>query len=198
MLTGGLAFSSFYLRTGFETGYRQVFFKSFFHSIFLVLFVFYAGQLLALLVDKKSYLLPMVIVASVVDVWSKLQGVSKALVEMPALQEITRSIMVSIPVAVPATSLGPKFLLFAPIAGGADFLFISFFLAVSCKFGLPLRRSAIAMFIGMVVGITSVVLLHELYDSGYWNFALKGLPGIPFFACAYLFFHWKEFRPNKQ
>lgn len=175
------------LSIGFFSFKMQPDWSAFFHSLFLVVFAFCAGRFMATLVDEKAYLVPVAVVASAGDLWSVFKGLSKQLAESdsPLVQAVTATITVSIPVASGTGAERP----IKPIAGGTDFIFIAFFLAISSKFGLPLRRSAVFMFVGLLAGLSLVILLQR------FRLASGGLPGLPFLAAAYVAAHWTDVRP---
>lgn len=164
--------------------------RAFFHSLFLVLFAFCAGRALSMLVDRKSYLVPAGVVASMADLWSVYRGVSKQLVESesPVAQAVSHIVLVSVPVA---SGTGHEWQI-EPIAGGTDFLFIAFFLGVSQKFSLSIDWSAAAMFIAMFLGLGLVGVLQHFDRS------LAGLPGLPFLAGGYLVANWSAVRPGPR
>ena len=133
------------------------------------------GRLLSRLVDQPRYLIPVVIVISLADVWSLLGGGPS---QMLAQSEIApRMVAVSLPEAGTGN--------LAPAVGITDVLFIAFFLTLSVRFGMNLWRGLLGIAAGLVAALA--ILAH-----GYH------VPGLPFIGGGFIAMQWRRLKPQKK
>jgi hypothetical protein len=103
-----------------------------------------AGDSIARMVEKRSYLLPVLLIATLADIWSVFYGPSLALVESGAVKHA----IITYPVAGrPDLPLLPQVV---PAVGVMDWVFLAFLVQAGVRHQLSLRRLAIATGIGLL------------------------------------------------
>ena len=133
------------------------------------------GSLIARMVESPRYIMPMGLVASLVDVWSVFSGPTKSIMESENREYVLRHAFVTQP------ALGERI---QPIAGAADLVFVALFVCIASRLGLRVGRSMLGMFAGLAIGLAAAMLVG-------------GLPGLPFIAGGFIAANWREVQPGK-
>jgi len=150
-------------------------------DLLLVLAALCFGRLVAGMVRDRNLLLPVAIVASIVDFWGVYWGFVHYASEKA--KEVVEHFLAHPPLAA------------APIAGApqlgsiglGDFVFMAVFFALVARYGMALRATA----------WLSILLL---FGAAFAFIHLQVLPGLPFLAAAVLIANWRRFnlsRPEK-
>jgi len=139
-------------------------------STALVCLALLAGRAVGERVARAGYLLPVALVASAADLWSVLApaGVTSAVVERP---EILPLLVLTFPY------VGAEG--YAPLLGAADVCVVSLYLHVAGRFGLPARRSAAAVILGLIAALAAVLVLA------------RPIPALPMLAGSFIVLHWR-------
>jgi uncharacterized membrane protein len=135
----------------------------------------HVGMIVAKGVSERSYLVPLSLVASIMDVWSVWGGPSKMIVENPQSHNY---FLLLYPL------LGTQQIY--PTIGLGDITFMALYLGVVPQYQLKQRQTSWAL----VAAIFTVYLLSVL--SG------KALPAIPFISTAFLMVNWKLLEFKKK
>jgi uncharacterized membrane protein len=133
------------------------------------------GMIVAKGVSERSFLVPLSLVASIIDVWSVWGGPSKMIVDNPQSHHYFLLLypLLGTPQIYPTIGLG-------------DITFMSLYLGVVPQYQLKQRQTSWAL----AGAIFAVYLLSVL--SG------KALPAIPFISAAFLMVNWKLLEFKKK
>lgn len=150
-------------------------------NVILILAAGMLGRLAARLVREKNLLLPVAVVASLVDFVGVYWGVV-ATMEKTA-PEVVKQLSAQTPVELPAGSPVPTM----AMAGMGDFLFLALFFAIVQRFGMRLGRTVWAS----LAALAAAHLAFALSDR---------LPGLPFISAGVLAANWREmsFTPQEK
>jgi hypothetical protein len=129
---------------------------------------FNLGKLVGLLVNQRSFIVPLALVAAVADLWSVFAGPTAQIIQVP---DYYRYFLVCYP------QLGSTIL--SPIIGIGDFTFLALFLTLIPRFELRARSTSWGIIISFIIA---------LFLSTISN---KGIPVVPFMATAFLVANWK-------
>ena len=133
------------------------------------------GKIIALGVNQRSYLVPLSLVASVMDLWSVWGGPTRIIVEN---QHYQNYFLILYPL------LGTHLIL--PTLGLGDITFLAIYIGVIGKFNLRERATSWAIIFAFIITYLLSIL------SG------KGLPAIPFISAAFLSVNWKQLEFKKE
>ena len=137
---------------------------------------FNLGKLIGVLVNERSYIVPLALVAAVADLWSVFAGPTAHIIEIPTYY---RYFLVCYP------RLGSEILY--PMLGMGDFTFLALFLTLIPRFELRPRATSWGIIISFIVALLLSIISN------------KGIPVIPFMATAFLVANWEllEFKSNE-
>lgn len=136
---------------------------------------FNLGKLVGLLVNQRSFIVPLALVAAVADLWSVFAGPTARIIEIPTYY---RYFLICYP------QLGSDVL--SPMIGIGDFTFLALFLTLIPRFELRAQSTNWGIIVSFIVA---------LFISTISN---KGIPVVPFMATAFLTANWKllEFKKS--
>jgi hypothetical protein len=139
-------------------------------NIALIVWAVLIGRLVSRIIKEGKLLLPVAVVASLVDIFTVFWGfVGKVVDRAPAVGQAFSA-------QAPAVAVAEK--VNAPILtyiGMGDFLFIALFLSVALRSAMPAGRVMWAAFVSMFAAAVVLAL---------WN--PPGIPGVPFISAAVL------------
>ncbi len=135
----------------------------------------HVGKIVAQGVSERSYLVPLSLVASVMDLWSVWGGPSQLIIQNPQSHNY---FLILYPL------LGTQQIY--PTIGLGDITFMALYLGVIPRYQLKRRQTSWAL----IVAIFSVYLLSVL--------SAKPLPAIPFISAAFLVVNWKLLEFKKK
>ncbi|MEI6520298.1 MAG: hypothetical protein WCO98_09720, partial [bacterium] len=174
----------------------------------LILAGIFLGQLIAKLIKEPAMLVPVGLVASLVDIWGVFWGPMKAMSESPTGAAVYGGFG-SVPTATPAM---PEHIaqqipegfarIFTEISkpsqiGLGDFVFLAFFLTCAHWLGFSPRRTMWGIVIGLM--ISSVLFAVSGQDFGYFSFPrIEYLPGLPFICGGALLANLKVWQLTKS
>lgn len=130
------------------------------------LFGYYLGEK----IEKKSWVLSVIVVASIIDVWNIQWGVGKLLIEKP---QVHMFFLLNYPVFGYST---PQYIL-----GIGDFMFVTAYLYVAQRFALGLRKTAAALCCAFIL-ILAIASVSEFY-----------LPALPLLGLIFYGMHYRQF-----
>ena len=148
----------------------------------------FLGRIVSRMLREPSILLPVAVVAAVVDFWGVYWGfvahVSEKAPEVAQSLSAQVPQMADMPIAVPMVGA----------IGAGDFLFLALFMAALHRMGLRLRPTMWALTITLTLGPTLALLIPK------WLFhhELDRLPGLPFISLAALAANWRSLRPSRE
>ncbi len=142
------------------------------------------GRLVSRLVQHPNMVLPVTVVAGLVDIWGVNLGgpVSQMAAHAPKLFD---KLTAKIPHFSAGVAGAPKFI---SVIGVGDYAFLAIFFACLFKFGMNARGSAWLAGVLVCVGMLMVTLS---------KFALA-LPGLPFMAIGIVLPNWKYFQFTRE
>jgi len=144
-------------------------------NLTLTLWAVFLGRLVSRVIREGKLLLPVAVVASVVDVITVLWGPVAAVSEKAP--ELAQTFSASTPVAPPPGMAAP---VLAAIGLG-DFLFLAVFLAVALRYAMNAAATMWATWGVMLIAPAAFFVWPEA----------EGIPGIPFLAVAVLAVNWR-------
>jgi preprotein translocase subunit SecG len=149
--------------------------SSFIVNLAILGIAFNLGKLIGLLVNERSYIVPLALVAAVADLWSVLAGPTAHIIEAPTYY---RYFLICYP------RLGSEIL--HPMVGLGDFTFLALFLTLIPRFNLRVRTTSWGFIVSFIIALLLSVISN------------KGIPVIPFMATAFLAANWGllEFKSN--
>jgi hypothetical protein len=154
----------------------------------LVLAAVFLGRLVSRILREPSILVPVAVVAAVVDFWGVYWGfvahVSKAAPKVAQSLSAPVPQVANLPTGIPTVGA----------MGVGDFLFLAIFIAALYRMGLRLKRTVWALVITLTVGPP----LAFLASRWFFHYELKALPGLPFVALAVLAANWRQVRPSRE
>lgn len=138
--------------------------------LLLVAAAFALGRIIAVRIDVPAILLPLVLLASVLDVWSVYRGVTGELIasKSAALDYLL--------VAYPAVHRGGVL----PYIGVADLLFSSILLGAALGFRFGAARTVAALFAGFLATFLVVAITRT------------GVPALPFLSLAFVIINFRS------
>ncbi|MBI3922035.1 MAG: hypothetical protein HY318_11510 [Armatimonadetes bacterium] len=150
---------------------------------FLMLAAVAFGKLVARMIRHTNLVLPVAVVAGLVDIWGVNLGgpVSQIATHAPKL---LNKLTATIPQFSTATG-APKIL---TVIGVGDFAFLALFFACLHKFGMNTRGSARLAVVAMCLGMLVVTLVP----------GFPALPGLPFMALGIILPNWKYFTFTRE
>jgi hypothetical protein len=183
--------SAYLVRSGFEWRlWHPV------NTILLLFFAFTAGNWIAGEVGKLGHLLPICILATVVDTWSVFFGPSKNVGELAVkhLDAVQKSLEAGLPAPIPPIFNlvilhwpHPGADIMLPLFGVGDLIFIAFFLAVCQRFALSLQKGALLVLAGLGISILVTIFVQRpipalpficgIFLAGNFSSIRKPLPG---------------------
>ena len=152
----------------------------------LILTGAFFGQIIARLIRERAILVPVAIIAGLVDFWGVYWGpVGNWSANVPAAVSglataATQAAMVPLEVILP-----PQLAVFGNIAppaniGIGDFVFLAFFLTCAYRLGLPARRIMWGIFAGLL--LSSVLFALNGRELFHLRIAFDYLPGLVFIS----------------
>jgi hypothetical protein len=153
-----------------------------FGNIALILFAVFLGRLVSRVIREGKLLLPVAVVASLVDIFTVFWGVVAEMTEKAP--EVVTAFSASAPVPAPAGVAAP----ILSSIGIGDFLFLSLFLAVALRSAMNAPRTMWAAF---------AVMLIAPFAFFIWPQA-PGMPGLPFLSVAVLAVNWRHLRFTRE
>ena len=154
----------------------------------LVVGAVFLGRLVSRILREPSILVPVAVVAALVDFWGVYWGfvahVSKTAPQVAQTLSAQVPQMADMPIRIPMVGA----------MGVGDFLFLALFIAALHRMGIALSRSFWALAITLTAGPTLAFLIPR------WLFhhELTALPGLPFMALAVLAANWRAVRPSRE
>ncbi len=174
----------------------------------LILAGVFLGQLVAALIKEPAMLVPVGLVASLVDFWGVFWGPMKAMSESETGAAVYSGFG-SAPSAAPAmpehiaqqipTGIASIFSQIAPPQqiGLGDFVFLAFFLTCAHRLGFSPRRTMWGIVIGFMA--SSVIFAMSGQDIGGISLPpIEYLPGLPFICCGALLANLKFWQLTKS
>ena len=134
------------------------------------------GVLLGRQVEKASHIFAIIVLGAVMDVWSVTAGVTE---QISASPHTSYYFLFNWPLAGRG---GVTY----PLLGSTDFFFITLFLFLAWKFGLPPLRNLLGMAGAVAGAILSALVLQ------------RGVPALPFIGAAVLVLNFREIRPDRK
>ena len=125
-------------------------------AIALLLAATGVGVALGWRIERPGHLLAVAAISAVADLWSVYdpQGLSAKMAKQAAEQPDTMMLF-----ALPWPMLGTKHI--EPIIGAGDVLFTGLYLAAFERHGLAVRRGALALFAGYVLGLVAIMVTER-------------------------------------
>jgi hypothetical protein len=155
------------------------------NTVGLIGFTFVAGSWLSGEIEKSGHLIPVCVIAMLVDVWSVFAGPSKKVGEQ-VIEHMEKQSESAEYIAPPIGNFlllnwpQPGQAIMSPVFGLGDLVFIALFLTASRKFGLNLWVSLLAIALG---------LLGSLITAFMFN---TPIPALPFICGFFLIGHYKK------
>ena len=172
-------------KTGDETGEHRVvasyvkrfwLAKTFSINLFLLGAALSLGVLVGKQVEKASHIFAIVVLGSVMDLWSVSGGVTKEIAASPY----------SCYYFLLNWTLAGKGGVTYPLIGATDFLFVTLFLFLAHRFHLSVSRNAL----GMAAAVALSILCALVFQ--------RGVPVLPFMAAAVLVLNFREILPDRR
>jgi hypothetical protein len=148
----------------------------------LIVWAAFLGKLVSRIIREANLILPVAIVAAVVDVITVFWGVVKHVTE--AAPEVAEAFSAAAPIEAPEGVYAP----ILAFVGIGDFLFLALFIAVTIRYSMRPVRTLWASFVVMLIAPLGFVLVPEE----------TGMPGLPFLAAATLWANWRHIRFSAQ
>jgi hypothetical protein len=139
-------------------------------NVVLIVWAGFLGRLVSRIIREGKLLLPVTIVAALMDIFTVFWGVVAHVQEKAP--EVAQAFSASAPVEVPEGVWAP----ILAAVGIGDFLFLAVFLAVTIRFGMRSVKTLWAAFAVMLVAPLAFTIIPSA----------TGLPGLPFLAAAAL------------
>jgi len=156
-------------------------------SIVFMLACVMLGRLLSRLIREPNLLLPVLLTAAAVDIFTVSVGPTRLALEKAP--EKVRSLSVDVPEAGSATGKqGAAGLTIAASIGLGDFIFAALFLTAAWRHRLELTRAAVAATLLTVLAMSAVLLLPQI----------PALPLLPFIVAGVLLPNLRYFRLSAQ
>lgn len=171
---------------------------------FLILTGIFGGRLLARLIRERALLLPVALVAGLIDFWGVYWGPVAAMSEKAegAVSGIASASTAAATVApeMKATMSEPLRIV-ASIAppdqiGIGDFVFVAFFLACAYRLGFSARRTMWGIFGGLL--LSSVIIALDGIQIGSVSLEIQYLPGLVFIAGGMIFANLPSWKLHRQ
>ncbi len=171
----------------------------------LILTGVFFGQLLSRIVRERALLVPVALVAGMIDFWGVYWGFVSFATEKANAAVSTMAAAATAAATVPdavKASLPPQFAVFGNIAppeniGIGDFVFIAFFLTCAIRLGLNPRRTAGGIILGML--LASIIMALDKTTVFGIAVSISYLPGLVFICGGVLLANlraWKLTRPE--
>lgn len=157
-------------------------------DVLLVLAGVFLGRIVSRMLREPSILLPVAVVAAVVDFWGVYWGFVAHVSE--TAPKVTQNLSAQVPQMADVPLVVPM----VGAMGVGDFLFLALFLAALHRLGLGLRPTLWALLITLVVGPTLALLIPQWL----FKYELEALPGLPFISLAVLAANWRGVRPSRE
>ncbi|HEY3379256.1 MAG TPA: hypothetical protein VGL77_17385 [Armatimonadota bacterium] len=171
---------------------------------FLILTGTFFGRLIARIVRERALLVPVALIAGLVDFWGVYWGPVSIMSEQApsAVSGLgsAATVAASVPTAAMQQLSGPMAMLahFAPpeSIGIGDFVFLAFFLACACRLGYSARRFMWGIFIGLL--LASAIMAAE--GQTFWGYKVEisYLPGLVFICGGILLANLRAWRLTRQ
>jgi hypothetical protein len=174
----------------------------------LILTGVFLGQLIAAMIKEPAMLIPVGLVASLVDIWGVFWGPMKAMSESStgvavysgfgSAPTATPTMPENIVQQIPA-GIAQIFTQIAPPSqiGLGDFVFLAFFLTCAHRLGFSTRRTMWGIVIGFM--ISSVIFALSGQDVGGFSLPrIEYLPGLPFICGGALLANLKFWQLSKS
>ena len=151
-------------------------------SVAFLLLCLFMGRLLSRILREANILLPVCVVAALVDVLTVYWGPVGRFVEQAP--EVVSSLSVAIPeIGSAAGPDGAAGLSFVATMGLGDFIFLAAFFAAGARLGFNLRRTAWVVGTILAVGLTGFFVAP----------LLAYIPLLPLIGAGFLLANWREF-----
>jgi hypothetical protein len=134
------------------------------------------GVLVGKQVEKASHIFAIVVIGSVMDLWSLSGGVTE---EIAASPYNCYYFLLNWPLA-------GKGGMTYPLIGATDFLFVALFLFLAHRFHFSVSRNALGMAAAVALSVLSALVLQ------------KGVPALPFIAAAVLVLNFRAILPDRR
>jgi len=151
-------------------------------NLTLILWAIFLGRLVSRVIREGKLLLPVAVVASVVDFITVLWGPVAAVSEKAP--EVAQAFSASTPIAPPPGVAAP---ILAAIGLG-DFLFLAVFLAVALRYAMNAAGTMWATWGVMLIAPAAFFVWPEA----------DGLPGLPFISVAVLAVNWRHMKFTRE
>ncbi len=151
-------------------------------NVVLIVWAAFLGRLVSRIIREGKLLLPVTIVAAIVDIFTVFWGVVAQVQEKAP--EVAEAFSASAPVEVPEGVWAP----ILAAVGIGDFLFLSVFLAVTIRFAMRPVKTMWAAYVVMLVAPLAFSIIPST----------TGLPGLPFLAVAALWANRGHFSYTKE
>lgn len=147
----------------------------------------FIGKLIAGRVENLSWVIPIVLVLTAVDIWSVYFGptgrVAAEIQETPLESELGQALLLWYPNLTPAGEGG---LAVTPAFGFGDLIVAAILLEVARRFALPLMRNLVALVVAIVTSLLSALLTPS------------GIPALPFIAALFVGVNWRAIPKNPR
>jgi hypothetical protein len=150
--------------------------KTFSINLFLLAAALSLGVLVGRQVEKASHIFAIVVLGSVMDLWSVSGGVTK---EIAASPYSAYYFLLNWPLAGQG---GVTY----PLIGAADFLFVALFLFLARRFHFSIPRNTMGMAAAFALAVLTALVLQ------------RGVPALPFIAAAVLVLNFRAILPNRR
>lgn len=142
------------------------------------------GKLIAHYIEEKSWIVPIVLVAMVADVWSVAHGPTAMLMEKSSA--VMKHFLIYYPLLGASELFEDAFRELGPYIGMGDIIFLSIYLELVRKFALHEQWSRLAFVVALLVPITLA------------SFAEKGIPALPFMSAMFLAVNFRRLEFKKS
>jgi hypothetical protein len=150
--------------------------KTFSINVLLLAAALSLGVLVGKQVEKASHIFAIVVLGSVMDLWSVGVGVTEEIVSSPGSSYY---FLLNWPLAGKG---GVTY----PLIGATDFLFVALFLFLAHRFHFPVSRNVIGMAAAVAFSVLSALVLQ------------RGMPALPFIAAAVLVLNFRAILPDRR
>jgi len=151
-------------------------------NLTLILWAIFLGRLVSRVIREGKLLLPVAVVASVVDFITVLWGPVAAVSEKAP--EVAQTFSASSPIAPPPGVAAP----ILAAVGLGDFLFLAMFLAVALRYAMNATGTMWATWGVMLIAPAAFFVWPEA----------DGVPGLPFISAAVVAVNWRHMRFTRE
>jgi len=169
---------------------------------FLILFGVYFGQLLTRIIREVGMLVPVSIIAGLIDFWGVYWGpVGNWSEQAPGMVNMATAATAAAATPEHVMDQMPQLQIFSNISppqtiGIGDFVFLAFFLACAYRLGFSARRTMWGIFFGLLASVL-VMSLNRMVLFGH-EISIEYLPGLIFICGGALLANLRSWRLSRQ